>query len=271
MAMKQKRTALLRQGRKSVTLKLGEGHVWEKDAHDTLGHPLYDARKEQQLFERLLKKYRAKGFNVVEDSGLVEEAGPKKPRGMSERTRRWVQDADQILEMWGDDNYDNYDNYKDAVSDALDVAPSTGGAKTTREAPGDDAPEAREGDPSAHRKEPESADQLSELLSPPTKKGQRKPSRHRGGEAARIRERAAASPSGMTRAGVSHQDPKASRSTTHSRVLMLLGRRPRDDGNPSAAGVNSARFARPASRAVRDPRGCAEVTGSPGARGAGVA
>ena len=131
MAQKQKRQVLLKKGRRAVTLKLGSGHVWEMD-NGTVGYPLYDPKKEIALFTRLLRAWQKKGFRVVEDTGVVKEAGPKKPPTMSASTWRWVQSADQILTMWTEDDYDNY---KDAIQDAdsmLAKAPADQGARAKK-------------------------------------------------------------------------------------------------------------------------------------------
>ena len=45
----------------------------------------------------------------------MKARAPKKPTDMDAKTWRWVGEADQILQMWRDDEYDNL---KDAIEDA---------------------------------------------------------------------------------------------------------------------------------------------------------
>ncbi len=132
MATKQTRKLQLRKGRNSLVLELGQGHVWEISDGGSTGYPLYDAKEEVALFEKLLRSWRTQGYAVITDTGLVTKAGPKKPKGMDARTWTWVKDADQILRMWRDDDYDNH---KDAIMDArsmLKGAPKDQSARVSK-------------------------------------------------------------------------------------------------------------------------------------------
>jgi hypothetical protein len=132
MAVKQTRKLVLRKGRKSLELELGQGHVWEIFDGGSNGYPLYDAKEEIAQFDSLLKAWQAKGYAVVTDTGLIVKAGPKKPPGMDAATWRWIKEADPILGMWRDDDYDNH---KDAILDArsmLEKSPKDQPARVQR-------------------------------------------------------------------------------------------------------------------------------------------
>jgi hypothetical protein len=115
MPVRQSRKVVLRSGRKSTTLELGEGHVWETDASGSIGHPVHDPKQERALLEKLVRGWVKQGYRIAEDTGLVTSGAPRRPAGTSARTRGWIEEADECLAMWKDDDYDNY---KDAILDA---------------------------------------------------------------------------------------------------------------------------------------------------------
>src|SRR5262245_26282899 len=108
MARYQTRKVVLKKRRRTIQLENGSGHVWQSGPDGTVGTALYDAKEEQKLFAKLLKTHVAAGYKVVSDSGLSAEVKAKKPAGMPAKTWTWVQDTNQVLEMWRDDEYDNY-------------------------------------------------------------------------------------------------------------------------------------------------------------------
>ncbi|HEY7370715.1 MAG TPA: hypothetical protein VIF57_00960 [Polyangia bacterium] len=129
MATQRTRKVTLRKGRKQIEIALGKGHVWEIHDGGSMGHPLYNAREELALFDKLLRARRREGYRLIDDTGLVTKAGPKKPAGMNARTWRWVQDADQILQMFRDDDYDNH---KDIILDARSTLKSPPAGQAAR-------------------------------------------------------------------------------------------------------------------------------------------
>jgi len=130
MPSKQTRQTVLRKGRKTAILELKDEYVFEMDiGSGSIGHPAESPEKERTLFDSLLRAWRRKGYKVIEDTGLVVKAGPKKPSGMDARTWRWVQHADEILEMW---KTDDYDNHKDAILDARSMLEKPPKAQSAR-------------------------------------------------------------------------------------------------------------------------------------------
>jgi hypothetical protein len=132
MAKYQKRRVLLRKGEQSRELSLEHGHVFDTNERGSyIGYPLYDEKNELAKFDELLTRHQNDGFRIVEDTGLsaAKIHAPKKPDGMDNRTWKWVQEADEILHQWADDDYDNH---KDAILDCRDMLGKIPGGLETR-------------------------------------------------------------------------------------------------------------------------------------------
>ena len=147
MASRQKRVVELRRGKKSVVIDNTDGHVWMSIGDGTTGFPLHDAKKEAAMVEELLREWQGHGYVVVKDTGAgapkakehpmalktpKAKETPKAKKSARGKDARWVEEADEVLAMWSEDDYDNL---KDAILDArsaLKEAPPAEKARITR-------------------------------------------------------------------------------------------------------------------------------------------
>jgi hypothetical protein len=141
MASRQKRVVELRRGKKSVVIDNTDGHVWMSIGDGTTGFPLHDAKKEAAMVEELLREWQGHGYVVVKDTGAgapkakkppMAKEPPKAKKSARGKDARWVEEADEVLAMWSEDDYDNL---KDAILDArsaLKEAPPAEKARITR-------------------------------------------------------------------------------------------------------------------------------------------
>ncbi len=109
----------LNKGKKELCLELW-AHVCRLRIQDEKGkwHEMREAKnkpgrqKIKLKLEKLLEKYRRLGYKVAfvrED----EDAEPKTPKKLTP-SQKFKEEADEVVQMWRDDEYDNY---KDALLD----------------------------------------------------------------------------------------------------------------------------------------------------------